>query len=395
MSVSNGHELSNGPVNTTEMTSATQRLRRSIDIFRHRRRSTWLIDALLFAVFVADGVPLPFVPISVPPPEFAMIILIAFSILRGPRIVNLQMGGYALGLTLLLLFLSLESEFNGVDWTRRLVRIALLGIFVWVIASGRVDIRSGLIGLLMGLAVNIPLYYAGVAPDNYAGFLTGYLGDKNVAGMYYSLIPTLMLLIANKRWQKFALVAFAVVATFLTGSRTSLGALACALIWLVFARKFGPILRAILAVVLINLLGFVEERFSQVWIFEDRTGTDALRARIDAASLEKLNAATWYGDGLGTATVHMDDRFFFFHNAYWGLLVEGGWIFLGFVIFAFIWIGLNPLRGRVRSKYSIYIEASVIILLTCATRLGEVFITVPAAIVLGCAFAARNLQNQR
>lgn len=150
-----------------------------------------------------------------------------------------------------------------------------------------------------------------------------------------------------------------------------------------------------MAVALISFLGFVEERFSQAWIFEDRTGTDALRARIDAASLEKLNAAPWYGDGLTTAIVHMEDRTFFFHNAYWGLIVEGGWIFLGLVLLAFIWIGLNPLKGRVRSDYSIVIEASTVILLTCATRLGEVFITVPAAIVLGCAFAARNLQNQK
>lgn len=395
MSVSNSHEVTNSSAATSSTPGLTRRISRSVDIFRYRRKSTWLIDALLFALFVGDGVLIPGVPLSIPTPEVAMIILIAFSILRSPRILNLRMGGYALGLTLLLLFLFLGSEFNGVDWTRRLVRIALLGIFVWIIASGRVDIRSGLLGLLTGLVLNIPLYYAGIAPDYYPGFLTGFLGDKNVAGLYYSLIPILMLLIAKKRWQRFALVAFAIAATFLTGSRTSLGALACALIWLVLARKFGPILRAVLAVALINLLGFVEERFSQVWIFEDRTGTDALRARIDAASLEKLNAAPWYGDGLGTATVHMEDRFFFFHNAYWGLIVEGGWLFLGLVLFAFIWIGLNPLRGRARSKYSIYIEASVIILLTCATRLGEVFITVPAAIVLGCAFAVRNLQNQK
>lgn len=195
MSISNSQEITNNSASPTSAPGITKRVSRSVDIFRYRRKSTWLIDALLFAVFVADGVPLPFVSLSVPPPEFAMIILIALSLFRNPRVFNLRMGGYALGLTLLVLYLFLESEMNGVDWTRRLVRIVLLGIFVWTIASGRVDVRSGLLGLLTALVLNIPLYYAGIAPDNYAGFLTGFLGDKNVAGLYYSLIPILLLLV--------------------------------------------------------------------------------------------------------------------------------------------------------------------------------------------------------
>ncbi|GAB2904143.1 hypothetical protein GCM10027027_19880 [Neomicrococcus lactis] len=252
-----------------------------------------------------------------------------------------------------------------------------------------------MIGLVIALVVNIPLYYTGIAPDYYPGFLTGYLGDKNVAGLYYSLIPILALLIVRRRWLRFLLILFALGATFLTGSRTSLGALACALIWLAIAGKIGPMLRAALVIGLVSLLNFVEERFSQAWIFADRTGTDALRARIDAASLELVNTAPWYGNGLGTAVVHVEDRTFFFHNSYWGLITEGGWFFLLMILFAFVWIGLNPLRNARRPWYTLVVESCVIIIMTCSTRLGEVFITVPAAIVLGCAFAVRHLEKTK
>lgn len=383
-----------GPVVQPQQVPSTRVRIHSSDIFTRRTR-TWLIDALLFAIFVSEGVPLPVIPSIIPAPEFAMIILIGLGLFRVPRIRNIRLGGFALGLTLLLVYLLVESEVNEVSWSRRLIRIALLGIFVWMIATGRVDIRSGLIGLVIAMGINIPLYYTGIAPDYYPGFLTGFLGDKNVAGLYYSLIPILALTVARRRWHKFLLIVFAVGATFLTGSRTSLGAIACALIWLAIAGRLGPILRVLLAVGLINFLNFVEERFSQAWIFADRTGTDALRARIDAATIEKVNSAPWYGNGLGTAYVDLEDRSFFFHNAYLGLIGEGGWIFLAMVLFAFIWMGLSPLRSAKRTRYVVVLEASVIVLLTCATRLGEVFITVPAAIVLGCAIAARNLQSDK
>lgn len=365
----------------------------SIDIFR-TRRSTWLIDALLFAFFVAEAISLPG-SLAVPVPEVAMIILIALSVFRAPRVQNVRMTGYFIGLSLLVLYLFIESEANDVEWTRRLVRILLLGTFVWTIASGRVDVRSGLFGLISALVVNIPLYYLGIAPDLYGGFLTGYLGDKNVAGLYYALIPILLLAFVKSKWQRRLLIIFAIGATFLTGSRTSLGAIACAVLWLIFARKLGLVWRALLALGLINLLSFVEDNYAQAWIFEDRTGTDALRARIDAAALELVNGAPWYGNGLGTALVKLDDRSFFFHNAYWGLIAEGGWIFLLSILAVFVLVGLNPMRRPRSPQYVVAIEAAVIILLTCATRLGEVFITVPAAVVLGCAFAAQALERSR
>lgn len=365
----------------------------SVDIFS-RRRSSWLIDALLFAVFVAEGVSL-FGGLNIPAPEVAMIVLIALSVFRAPRVQNVGMTGYFAGLSLLVLYLFVESEANDVDWTRRLVRIILLGIFVWTVASGRVDVRSGLFGLLSALVVNIPLYYLGIAPDPYAGFLTGYLGDKNIAGLFYALIPILLLAFVTKAWQRWLLIVFAISATFLTGSRTSLGAIACAVLWLLFARRLGLIWRTLLAVGLINLLNFVEDNYAQAWIFEDRSGTDALRARIDAAALSLVNEVPWYGSGLGTAIAKVEDRYFFFHNAYWGLIVEGGWIFLASVLSVFVIVGLNPLRGSSPARFVVAIEAAVIIILTCATRLGEVFITVPAAIVLGCAFAAQSLERSR
>ncbi|GAA2557704.1 hypothetical protein HD598_000132 [Neomicrococcus aestuarii] len=305
------------------------------------------------------------------------------------------MTGYFLGLSLLVLYLFIESEANDVDWSRRLVRIVLLGIFVWTVGTGRVDVRSGLFGLLIALVVNIPLYYLGIAPDLYEGFLTGYLGDKNVAGLFYALIPILLLAFVKGTWPRRLLVVFAIGATLLTGSRTSLGAIACALLWLLFARKLGLVWRGLLALGLINLLNYLETNYAQAWIFEDRTGTDSLRARIDEAALEMVNGIPWYGNGLGTAVVQLEDRYFFFHNAYWGLIVEGGWVFLAAVLAVFIWVGLNPLRGTRPPQYVVAIEAAIIVLLTCATRLGEVFITVPAAIVLGCAFAAQTLERSR
>ena len=92
-----------------------------------------------------------------------------------------------------------------------------------------------------------------------------------------------------------------------TGSRTSPAELACALVWFVLRPRLNVPGRLGLAAGFALGLPFLEERYAQVGQFADRVGTDALRARIDAASLAKLDHAPWHGQGLGEAWVMLAD----------------------------------------------------------------------------------------
>lgn len=117
--------------------------------------------------------------------------------------------------------------------------------------------------------------------------------------------------------------------------------------------------------------------------FDDRLGSDLLRERIQTASWEKAAEAPWYGRGLGEAHVHLDEATWFFHNSFWGLLAEGGWPFLVIVLSAYVVLGMRPFRHAVRTPSRVAVEASTLIFLVCASQLGEVFITVTGALVLG------------
>ena len=349
--------------------------------------SSRILDVLLGALLVVDGISVGAGAFRLPIAEAAGVALVLLAGFRRPRrsLANFGvLGVLAFGL---LTFLAVSSTVNGIDdedWVRRIFRIAVLVCLAGSFASGRLDLRGALHGMITALVINIPLFYAGLAPDTYGGVLTGILGDKNVAGLYYAVIPVLLIATTTSRRHQVLLFAFAFGGTALTGSRTSLAGLACALIWMIVSPRLGLTVRWILAIGLGLGVYWLSESLPRLGgYFDDRLGSDLLRERIQTASWEKATEAPWYGLGLGEAHVHLDEATWFFHNSFWGLLAEGGWPFLVIVLSAYVVLGMRPFRHAVRTPSRVAVEASTLIFLVCASQLGEVFITVTGALVLG------------
>lgn len=277
------------------------------------------------------------------------------------------------------------GDIDSLTLIKRIIRLVLVAILVIVIAEKRINLRSTLLGVGSGLVLNAIGFYAGIAPNNYGGVLSGWLNDKNVSGLYYAFFGFLLLTIIRKRSHQ--IYAFLMFSGFLwlTGSRTSMAAYVFAIIWVFISPNLNIIFKCVSGYLMILTVEFVEKNFAQAGEFADRAGSDALRERIDEASLMKVNEAPWQGIGLGKATVHIQERDFFFHNSYWSLLVEGGWVYLSLTLFlslvcVFLWKQAN-------SKRVTYAEAAMVLLFICAGRLGEVFLTFPWSFALGLALS--------
>lgn len=341
-----------------------------------------VLDAILFGFFVYDGFAMPGLPIPVPISELAAITLVGISMFRPKRQSLGPFQWLFPFFTLLLMFLLIESAHNEVDWFRRAFRLCIMMTLVWALTTGRLNIVAGLKGIGIALIINFLLFYAGLAPDNYAGVLTGYLGDKNVAGLYYTLFPILIAAILKERRHQFTCMALGLLAAFLTGSRTSLGAYAAAALWLLLARRLPIVGRGVLAIGLVAGLHYAEAHLARAWIFSNRSGSDQLRERIDQAAAAKTNSAPWYGLGLGESEVTMDGRTWFFHDSYLALLVEGGWIMFIVIVGIYIWFGFRPFSGAPRNQTALILEATTLALLVCASKLGEVFLSLPGFILI-------------
>ena len=166
------------------------------------RRPGRVIDVVLVTLFVVDGLSAGAGASRLPIAELAGALLVLVAAFRRPQRHLPEFGAVALLGGAILIYLGVISAINDVDeadvW-RRLIRVALLMTLIGAFASRRIDLRAGLQGLVIALAVNIPLFYSGIAPDTYGGVLTGLLGDKNVAGMYYAAMPVLLMATTRNR----------------------------------------------------------------------------------------------------------------------------------------------------------------------------------------------------
>ncbi|MEO0025084.1 MAG: hypothetical protein RL196_1525 [Actinomycetota bacterium] len=316
--------------------------------------------------------------------DFAAFILILLSLSKPPRFSSAN-SFYASITGVLLIFLCLESYANGTDFSRRMLRLAILIVLAGFIASGRVDAVQLLGGIGLGLFVNFALYYLGLTPESgYVGCLTGFLADKNVAGFYYSVFTFAILAMVRSPWARFLVLTLGMAAVFLTFSRTSMVAMAFGIIWLLVGRRAGFFSKAVFATISYFAYIYLEKKVALVGIFADRSGSDALRSRIDAATAVVTRDVPWFGKGLGTAKVEVGEYSFFFHNSYLGLVMEGGWFFAFIVLFGLIAVTVRPFAKPPFSFSEVAIQAAGIALLLCATRLGEVFMALPTFVVLGC-----------
>lgn len=336
-----------------------------------------LAIGLVMEAFSAPGLPIPFA-------EFSAILLLLLASFRLPRRDLSQYGVLALLALALVAYLVAVTVHNDLDPTRRATRITLLILLIYAIASERIDIKSVLYGMTAGALINVPLFYAGLTPDAYGGYLTGFLGDKNVSGLFYALLPVLLVATMQRMGPKLLVLGAGFALTFLTGSRTSMAALLCAVVWILVSPYLGWALRLALGVVLGWFVSWAEVNLADLGIFGDRTGTDWFRGQIQEASAEKVADTSFFGQGLSTAFVELDNVSMFFHNSYLGLLVEGGWPFLIVVVGAYLWLCLRPFARSHRSPSRVAVEAATLIILVASLQLGEVFITIFSAIVLGC-----------
>ena len=331
------------------------------------------------------GLPIPF-------NQVVVVGIILLAVTRSPQV---DLGRLQMLVPLLvigLFYLAMLSMFTeatefAFDWERRLLRLGLTAVFLLVLASGRIDLRSGLAGLATGMILNAIAFYLGLAPDNYGGVLSGFFVDKNVAGVAYAIVGVLVLAVVDRRWVKVALVLVFAAMVWLTGSRTSIAAMVAGVGWILIAPRLPVIGRWIFGLLIYLGVDLVSEDYSQIGVFSNRVGSDLLRSRIDAASEVKVDGAGFFGMGLGEAYVSFPDdpgSRWLFHNSYWSALVEGGWPWLLLVLGITVVFALRPFETRL-TKPELAVQATAVTVLICAWRLGEVFFTLQWALVVGAA----------
>lgn len=298
-------------------------------------------------------------------------------------------GLLVIGFLALMAFLVVVSMSHGMPWQQRILKFFILFAVCAVLATGRIDIRSFIIGACMGACVNVPLFYAGLTDNRYPPYLTGFYGDKNVAGMYYAIWGILGLSVLAGRWR----VPWALLSTvfvFLTGSRTALGGLVLAFAWVLLRNRVGVAYRLALAAIGYGVLVFTISNYAESSAFGDRTGTDWYRQQVDQAMELKAAITPWTGLGLNQGYVFIGDRRQWFHDSYLQAFVEGGYVFLWATVLAFLLLGLGLLDRRLHVSWEMLTaEATVIVVLVCAWKLGEVFMTVGAFLILGVCIAYR------
>ncbi|REJ08057.1 hypothetical protein DY023_01980 [Microbacterium bovistercoris] len=350
--------------------------------------SARIIDALLGMLLIyriaVPGVPLPI-------PQLAAIVLIGVALFRRPTRSFATAWWYPLMTPLLLLFLVVETWANGLAPERRAGNLAVLMLFAAFLASGRIDIGSVLKGLGFALALNAVLFYVGVAPDDYEGKLTGYLQDKNAAALVYAVVAVLLLFVVRRTWLHVLILIGGAAAIVATDSRTTMAAFAISLLFLFGSRWLRRGFQIVLLLGCVLLFLWADANLSTWGDYSvTREGSDEFRMRIDTASSLKAQAAPWYGNGLGQATVNLDSGTWFFHNSYEALVVEGGLVLLVVVLamYAITGLGLSTrVQVDVLTLQSRSITAATLIIFLCATRLGEVFFAPIGFLVLGIGLA--------
>jgi hypothetical protein len=349
--------------------------------------SARIVDALLIGLLVvrvaAGGS-------SVPTGQIAVIALICLALNRRPTRSLRTVQWFPVATVALLCFLVTESWFNGADFGRRLTNITVLLVMAGFLATGRIDVGSALKGLLVAAGMNVVLFLAGVAPDDYSGKLTGFLQDKNASGLFYAVVPLLATMLVRRPWHRVALLALGGACLVATDSRTSMAAYVAAIVWLVVAPRLRRGARVGLGFALAAGFNWANANLSDVGRYaSDRAGSDALRSRIDAAASFKAAGAPWYGRGLGQAVVELEGGEWFFHNSYDALRVEGGVVMLVVVIAIYVYgsLGLSRRDAGLLDRDGVAVSAAALVVLCCATRLGEVFLAPISLVVVGIGLA--------
>ena len=319
--------------------------------------------------------------------EFAMAALVGLSLFRPSR-GGARIPGSALLAGFALLALLLGSGIaNDVDWARRMGHLAILAGLVWALGTGRVSLRSSAIGLITGLACTIGLALLGIGGDSYPGRLTGFFGDPNAGAYFIATLGVLGIFFSTDRSRIRLVLAIPILAGLvLTYSRTGLLASAFAVVWVLFGRRLGPATGAAVAAMLVWTVASIPDDLTTFGPFSNRSGSDALRARIIAQEQVQLADMPWFGSGPGTAKVEVRGLEFFFHNSYLATRQEGGWpalvLILLLLTIAFLRVGQTARRGDLVAAAA---QAAIISIAAMSITLGEVLLDTPVGVAIGFA----------
>jgi hypothetical protein len=289
----------------------------------------------------------------------------------------------------LLGWMVVSAQLNDLTPYRRLLHLTLYVAIAFFAAQGRFYVRSMAQGLATGLLVSAAAYYAGYG-TSYEGRLAGLMADPNVAGYLLTVLGCIALGGLEPGRRRNLVLLGLLVAVVLTYSRTSLLAVLLIVVWRVIGRRLSTGLGVVLLTGMIFAVAHFPASLKSVGPFADRTGSDALRARIMAQEQLQILASPWTGNGPGTSKVDVLGNSFFFHNSYIGLQNEGGRIAQAILLLAGLaaLVGLVRLGDRLRNAWY---EAAIIAVAVCAINLGEVLLELPTALALGmAAFHART-----
>lgn len=268
--------------------------------------------------------------------------------------------------------------------TKRMIRLISWALILIFLGTGHVDIRSAAKGLATSMSLGLIHAIATLPASSYPGRLTGLLGDPNTVGLECVTFGALGVLgIASKRL-RHAYIALLAAGVFLTFSRTTLLAVGVVLAWTVVGRRVGLVAGYGLIGGLMAGIASIPPERAVFGPFEGRSGSDALRGRIQSQSTALVESSPIRGHGLGTAMVQVQQQQFFFHNSYLALACEGGWIAVGlYGLFAMtVFTALLRLPRALRNPW---VEVAMIGVALCAINLGEVLLTFDAAVTLGFA----------
>ena len=346
---------------------------------KHRETPGSNLVVLLFAAMVMDSVNLP--GTGLPANSIAMGFVAAYAILfrRGN---GLALPRWAPALVLAIPgWLLIASVTNGAVDFRRVLSVALYAAVILVVALSRVNSVQIARGLGIAVVVGVVLGLVGPWAGGYGDRLTGPFGDPNSAGFNLAVFTALAFPSFSATWRRNWLVAIAVLGIVLTQSRTTMVTTLIMILWIVLFRYRAPILAFLLLLVPIVWIS------TSSWLdsaFSDRAGSDALRGRITAAELQDVALSPWAGNGAGTARIFVGGHEFFYHNSYLAIRAEAGWVGLLLVlsVLALVILALVRLPRRLRNPYY---EVAIIGVAICAINVGEILLTLTAAIAVGTA----------
>lgn len=349
-------------------------------------------DPLVFAGFLLITMPrlhLPGAPL--PLGESVMLLAVASAFLtsrRGqytmPRWARLCLGAFVVAFFASMVFNGLHEYAN----VKRMLHLCVFALVIVGLVRGLLPHRAAIRGLTVGLAISVISGIVLLPRSTYAGRLTGFFGDPNVAGLLIVTLGCLALNDIARLRNQVIYAAFLVSALVLTYSRTAILAALMVVLWMVIGRRLRPIGAVAVVLVAAITIGVLPTSLQQVGPFSDRVGSDLLRDRIVSEELGSAREKPVLGHGPGTATVMVNygTTRFYFHNSYLALVQEGGVISLGLLMALLIGTFLAAV-SLARDDRRPLLEAAVIGVWVVAINLGEVLLQLSTAVVIGVVLA--------